>query len=387
MTVNAGTSDGGRPRARDAGLVLGTLPAGPFNAITDVPGVLVGHVTLILGDGPLVPGQGPVRTGVTVILPHPGNIFLEKVPAAVFVMNGFGKSIGQEQIDELGVIESPIALTNTLNVGIVADGLVEHAIRTNPDIAIATTSFNPVVGECSDQGLNDMQGRHVRQEHILAAIAAAEGGPVAEGCAGAGTGMSLFGFKGGIGTASRRLPATLGGFTVGVLVLGNFGRRDQLMIGGVPVGQALAGWDPGEQVPERGSCMVIVATDAPLLDRALRRLARRAPLGLARTGSIAGHSSGDYIIAFSTGLRLLHLPREPILSLPHVAEGYAAGRESLIDELFQATVEATEEAVVNALFRATTMTGRDGRVVHALPLQETLAILNQAGRLVSTGQV
>lgn len=367
---------GSRPRAREAGVVLGTLPPGPENAITDVAGVRVGHVTLIEGDGPLVPGQGPVRTGVTVILPHEGNVFREKVPAGIFVLNGFGKCLGQEQIDELGVIESPIALTGTMNVGVVADGLVEHAIRTNPDIGITTSTVNPVVGECSDAYLNDMQGRHVRQEHVLEAIAAASSGPVAEGCVGAGTGMSLFGFKGGIGTASRRLPERLGGYTVGALVLGNFGRRDQLTIAGVPVGRELAGWRPdaAPEPPESGSVMVILATDAPMLDRALRRLARRAALGLARTGSIAGHGSGDYIIAFSNAVRIPHEPSERVLTLPHIVEDGA-----LIDGLFQAAVEATEEAVINALFAATTMTGRDGHVRYALPLDETLAILRRAG--------
>lgn len=367
---------GSRPRAREAGVVLGTLPPGPENAITDVAGVRVGHVTLIEGEGPLVPGQGPVRTGVTVILPHEGNVFREKVPAGIFVLNGFGKCLGQEQIDELGVIESPIALTGTMNVGVVADGLVEHAIRTNPDIGITTSTVNPVVGECSDAYLNDMQGRHVRQEHVLEAIAAASSGPVAEGCVGAGTGMSLFGFKGGIGTASRRLPERLGGYTVGALVLGNFGRRDQLTIAGVPVGRELAGWRPGAapEPPESGSVMVILATDAPMLDRALRRLARRAALGLARTGSIAGHGSGDYIIAFSNAVRIPHEPSERVLTLPHIVEDGA-----LIDGLFQAAVEATEEAVINALFAATTMTGRDGHVRYALPLDETLAILRRAG--------
>ncbi|ACZ39387.1 P1 family peptidase [Sphaerobacter thermophilus] len=367
---------GSRPRAREAGVVLGTLPPGPENTITDVAGVRVGHVTLIEGDGPLVPGQGPVRTGVTVILPHEGNVFREKVPAGIFVLNGFGKCLGQEQIDELGVIESPIALTGTMNVGVVADGLVEHAIRTNPDIGITTSTVNPVVGECSDAYLNDMQGRHVRQEHVLEAIAAASPGLVAEGCVGAGTGMSLFGFKGGIGTASRRLPERLGGYTVGALVLGNFGRRDQLTIAGVPVGRELAGWRPdaAPEPPESGSVMVILATDAPMLDRALRRLARRAALGLARTGSIAGHGSGDYIIAFSNAVRIPHEPSERVLTLPHIVEDGA-----LIDGLFQAAVEATEEAVINALFAATTMTGRDGHVRYALPLDETLAILRRAG--------
>lgn len=367
---------GSRPRAREAGVVLGTLPPGPENAITDVAGVRVGHVTLIEGDGPLVPGRGPVRTGVTVILPHEGNVFREKVPAGIFVLNGFGKCLGQEQIDELGVIESPIALTGTMNVGVVADGLVEHAIRTNPDIGITTSTVNPVVGECSDAYLNDMQGRHVRQEHVLEAIVAARPGPVAEGCVGAGTGMSLFGFKGGIGTASRRLPERLGGYTVGALVLGNFGQRDQLTIAGVPVGRELAGWRPdaAAEPPESGSIMVILATDAPMFDRALRRLARRAALGLARTGSIAGHGSGDYIIAFSNAVRIPHETSERVLTLPHIVEDGA-----LIDGLFQAAVEATEEAVINALFTATTMTGRDGHVRYALPLDETLAILRRAG--------
>ena len=364
------------PRAREAGVVLGELPPGTHNAITDVAGVRVGHVTLIRGDGPLTPGMGPVRTGVTVILPHDGNLFREKVPAAVFVLNGFGKCMGQEQIDELGVIETPIALTGTMNVGVVTDGLIAHAIRTNPDAGISTSTVNPVVGECSDAYLNDQQGRHVRQEHVLAAIDAARGGPVDEGAVGAGTGMSLFGFKGGIGTASRRLPEDLGGWTVGVLVLGNFGRRTQLTIAGVPVGRELADWNPERPAPESGSIMVIVATDAPMLDRTLRRLARRAPLGLARTGSIGGHGSGDYVIAFSTGARVPHEPAERLLRFEHVVE-----HGELIDGLFQATVEATEEAVVNALFRATTVTGRDGHVRHALPIPETRQILRRYGRL------
>lgn len=365
-----------RPRAREAGIVLGTMEPGPLNSITDVEGVRVGHVTLIAGEGPLVLGQGPIRTGVTAILPHGGNLFREKVPAAIFVLNGFGKCIGQEQVDELGVIESPIALTGTMNVGIVADGLIEHAIRTNPEIGVRTSTVNPIVGECSDSFLNDMHGRHVRQAHVLEAIARASGGPVAEGCVGAGTGMSLFGFKGGIGTASRRLPADLGGYTVGALVLGNFGRRDQLVIGGVPVGRALLDWRPAPPVVESGSVMVILATDAPMLDRALRRLARRATHGLARTGSISGNGSGDYIIAFSNAIRLPHDTEALTLNMQHIVE---QGR--LIDALFQATVEATEEAVVNTLFKATTMTGRDGNTRYALPLEETLGIMREDGTM------
>ena len=365
-----------RPRPRDVGLDLGVLPTGPHNAITDVDGVRVGHATIIEGWGRLTHGAGPFRTGVTVIRPHPGDMFREKLPAATYVMNGFGKSVGFPQIDELGVLESPVALTGTLNVGIVADGLIQHTVKANPDIGAGTTSFNPVVGECNDGNLSDLQGRPVTQAHVLDAIENAAAGPVEEGAVGAGTGMVLYGFKGGIGTASRRLPAEQGGYTVGVLVLGNFGRRDQLTIAGVPVGSRLRDWQPAPDVPESGSIMVVVATDAPMLDRPLRRLARRAPLGLARTGSIAGHGSGDFVIAFSTAQRIPHEPRSNLLELRQVVE---TGR--LIDGLFQATVEATEEAVVSALFASPTVEGRDGNVRYGLPLDETLAMLDRAGVL------
>ena len=376
MTAEYQQIESDRPRARDLGVVLGTLPPGPLNAITDVPGVLVGKVTLVAGQGALVPGVGPIRTGVTVILPHEGNLFREKVPAACFVLNGYGKPIGLAQLDELGVIETPLALTGTLNVPLVADGLIEHAIRTNPDIGINTTNVNPVAAECHDGFLNDIQGRHVRQQQVLEAIAGAGGGPVAEGSVGAGTGMTLFGFKGGIGTASRLVEVDTARYTVGALVLGNFGRREQLTIAGVSVGRALADWQPPENVPERGSIVVVVATDAPLLSRALGRVARRGGHGLARVGSISGHGSGDFIFAFSNGIRIPHTPDGPVLTLPHVFEG-----GPLIDALFQATVEATEEAIVNALFRATTTEGRDGHVRHALPLEPTLRLLASAGAL------
>jgi D-aminopeptidase len=365
-----------RPRARDVGVILGAMEPGPLNAITDVPDVRVGHVTLIEGSGPLQRGVGPVRTGVTAIVPHGGNLFREKVPAGIFVLNGFGKCFGQEQIEEFGVIESPVMMTGTMNVGIVADGVAEYMMSLNPDIAVTTSTANALVTECSDAFLNDMQGRHVRQPHVREAIERAASGPVSEGTVGAGTGMSLFGFKGGIGTASRRLPGELGGYTVGAIVLGNFGRRDQLTIAGVPVGRALADWMPPETLKETGSCIVLLATDAPMLDRALRRLARRAALGLARTGSIAGNGSGDFIVAFSNALRLPHDSEELLVTLPHVAEG---GR--LIDALFQASVEATEEAVINALFRATTLDGWDDHVRHALPLDVTLDLMRRAGAL------
>jgi D-aminopeptidase len=374
--IRLGSGATERPRARDAGIVLGTMRPGDHNAITDVPGVKVGHVTLISSEGQHRPGTGPIRTGVSVVLPHDGNLFRDKVPASIFVLNGFGKCMGQEQVDELGVIESPIALTGTMNVGIVVDGIVEHAIRHNPDCGVTTSSVNPIVTECSDAYLNDQHGRHVRQEHVIQAIERASTGLVDEGTVGAGTGMTLFGFKGGIGTSSRRLPHDLGGYTVGVLVLGNCGRREQLLIAGAPVGLELADWTGPDDGDDTGSIIIIVGTDAPMLDRALGRLARRAALGLARTGSIAAHGSGDYIVAFSNALTLPHEPHSHTLELRHVVE---TGR--LINSLFQATVEATEEAIVNALFRATTIDGRDGHVRYALPIDRTLEILSRYGRL------
>lgn len=370
-----------RKRPRDLGIILGEMNPGPLNAITDVDGVQVGQVTLIEGDGPLVPGTGPIRTGVTVVKPHPGNIFQEKVPAAIHVINGFGKCMGQEQVDELGVIESPIALTGTTNVGLVTDALIRYGFRENPEISINTSTINPIVGECSDSYLNDMQGRHVREEHVLAAVDAATGGPVQEGGVGGGTGMSAFHFKGGVGTASRQIPADLGGWTVGLLVVANFGRRRQLMIDGVHVGRYLDDLDGGP--PERGSIMFVLATDAPVLDHGLRRLSRRVVHGLARTGSISGNGSGDYVIAFSA---------HPDLRVPH--ETYAltqqipllGPRSDVIDALFQATVEATEEAILNALFMAETMMGRDGHVREALPIDQVLQIMRDAGRLQASSE-
>jgi D-aminopeptidase len=357
------------------------LPPGPLNAITDVGGVRIGQTTVSWGEGPLVPGQGPARTGVTVILPHGGNLFREKVPAAIHVINGFGKTTGLAQVDELGTIETPIALTSTLCVGRVADALITHAIAETPEIGISTSTVNPIVGECSDAWLNDIQGRHVHEEHVLAAIASARGGPVEEGAVGAGTGMIAFEWKGGIGTASRVIPGELGGWTVGALVLANFGKRGQLVIDGVPVGQLLGEQDEG--APERGSIMIVLATDAPLLDRGLKRLARRAGLGLARTGSMGGHGSGDIVIAFSTAerVRIPHAAERLTLPVEIVAESGVTGVGSPIDALFTAVVEATEEAVLNALFKATTVVGRDGQVGEALPLDRVRPLLARVGRL------
>lgn len=342
-----------RPRAREAGIVTGTLPPGPLNAITDVAGVLVGHATLIRGDN--------VRTGVTAVLPHGGNLFREKVPGAVFVGNGFGKFIGSTQVNELGEIETPILLTSTLSVGRVADALIEYmlALAGNEDVR----SVNPLVAETNDGRLNDVRGRHAGRDEVFAAIRNARAGPVEEGAVGAGTGTVAFGFKGGIGTASRRA----GSYTVGVLVQTNFG--GDLMIAGIPVGRALL---ERREPQADGSVIVVIATDAPVDHRNLRRMAARSMLGLARTGSAASNGSGDYAIAFSVApelrIRSGETPRTALV--PNDA----------MSPLFLAVIEATEEAVYNSLFRATTMTG-NGRTVEALPLEPTLEILRRHGVL------
>ena len=372
-----------RMRARDAGIVIGELPTGAHNAITDVAGVRVGHTTLIRGKEKLQPGVGPVRTGVTVIVPHEGNVFRSKVSAAVHTINGFGKVLGFEQVRELGALESPIALTNTLNVGLVADALVQYAIRQNPDIGITTGSVNVVVGETNDGYLSDLQGRHVRAEHVFAALESALSGPVIEGAVGAGTGTMCFGWKGGIGTASHVLPIELGGFTLGALVQSNFGSPRDLIIAGVPIGCRLQppsrldaqrhDASQGVTVADQGSIMIVLATDAPLDARQLHRLCVRAGAGLAHVGSHHGHGSGDFVIAFSTSYRIEH---DPI--------GLVAERTVVIDEanvlegLFRAVVESVEEAIMNSLFGAETVVGRDEHVAYALPVDEVLKLLRPA---------
>jgi D-aminopeptidase len=368
-----------RPRAREIGLVVGDLPTGPSNAVTDVPGVRVGHTTLCSGEGPLRPGEGPVRTGVTVVLPHGDNVFREKVRAAVHTINGFGKVLGFEQVRELGLLESPIALTNTLNVGRVADALIEHAIRETPEIGVTTGTVTVVVGETNDGYLSDIQGRHVRAEHVFGALAAAAAGPVPEGAVGAGIGTSCFGWKGGIGTASRRVPREAGGYTLGALVQSNFGRPTDLTICGVRVGRHLGPPNaPSPTPPDRGSIMIVLATDAPLDARQLQRLGVRATAGLARTGSQLGHGSGDFVIAFSTAHRI-----------PHAAPALTRSETVVIDEgkimqwLFPAVIESVEEAVLNSLFRAVTVRGRDDHVRHALPVEDVarLVMRDQSGRV------
>ncbi len=375
-----------RVRARALGLRLGQLEPGPLNAITDVPGVKVGQVTVMRGDGPLQPGQGPVRTGVTVVVPRE-DVWHKKVPAGAFVLNGTGEMTGLAWVAESGFLEYPIALTNTLNVPRVADGVISWMLRRYPEIGITDDTLTPVVAECDDGRLNDIQGRHVSEADVMQALDDATSGPVAEGTVGAGTGMISYGFKGGIGTASRRLPAATGGFTVGVLVNANHGRRPELVMGGVPVGQrydAAPTQSSGlpDPNPERlhaaregssgnaeGSIIVIIATDAPLDSRQLTRLGKRAALGLARTGSTARHGSGDFMLAFSTGNVIPHYPTEPIFSLAHLADTH-------LNAVITATVEATEEAVLNALTGATTVIGRDGFRAEAISIPRLRALLS-----------
>ena len=334
-------------RIRDFGLSPGSLPTGQHNAITDVDGVLVGHTTLIRGDD--------VRTGVTAILPHGGNLFEAKVPAAVQRINGFGKPTGFEQIRELGSIETPILLTNTLNVPRVADALVTYMLAQNPRIGLDSAgTVNPVVGECNDGFLNDIRARHVIEQDVLNAIANASAGPVAEGCVGAGTGTICYRFKGGIGTASRQAA----GYTVGALLQTNFGRRELLTVGGVPVGRLLA--DVAQPQVGPGSVMIVLATDAPLTVQQLERLTQRAAFGLGRTGSSCQDGSGDFVIAFSTANQRGH-------GVDLVSDIQRVDSSRILDELFLAVVECVEEAVYNSLTAATTMQGRGGNTVYALP--------------------
>jgi D-aminopeptidase len=364
-----------RPRAREAGVTVGVLPAGPLNAITDVDGVLVGHVTIIRGDN--------IRTGVTAILPHGGNLFREKVPGTVFVGNGFGKLAGSTQVNELGEIETPILLTSTLSVPRVADFLIDYmlALPGNEEVQ----SINPVVAETNDGYLNDIRGRHISRDDVFSAIKSAKGGAVAEGSVGAGTGTVAFGFKGGIGTSSRKLPARLGGFTVGVLVQSNFG--GVLTINGAPVGRELGRYylkdeiaEPATERPQQnqpdGSIIIVIATDAPLDARNLNRLAARAMMGLARTGAAGSNGSGDYAIAFSTAADVRVRPlSQNERNLPRNLKTLA---NDAVSPLFLAVIEATEEAIYNSLFRATTTSGR-GRTVEALPLDRTLEVLRKHG--------
>lgn len=358
-----------RQRARELGIVIGRHQPGPLNAITDVAGVKVGQVTLNRGEGALKPGQGPVRTGVTVIVPR-DDVWHKKVPAGYFVLNGTGEMTGLAWVAESGFLEYPIALTNTLNVPRVANGVMSWMIKRYPEIGITDDTLTPVVAECDDSRLNDSQGRHVSEQDVMAALDGAVAGPVTEGTVGAGTGMVSYGFKGGIGTSSRKLPQEEGGYTVGVLVNANHGRREELVVAGVPVGRLYRGGEKASLGAE-GSIIVIIATDAPLDSRQLGRLAKRAALGLARTGSTARHGSGDFMLAFSTGNTIPHYPKEHTFAMTHLSDAH-------INPLLSATVEATEEAILNALTMATTTVGRDGHRVDAISLTALRALLPAA---------
>ena len=347
---------GQKTRPRDMGLEIGLFRTGEWNAITDVEGVTVGHETVIQGDS--------VRTGVTIIKPHGGDVFKNKVMGAVHVTNGYGKALGFTQVEELGTIETPIALTNTLNTFLVANAIVDYMISENPEIR----SVNPVVGETNDSGLNDIRGRHVTKKHVYSAIQNAKSGPVAEGSVGAGTGTRALGFKGGIGTASRVLPKEAGGYTVGVLVQTNFG--GSLMINGAPVGRELKVSPFASSIPydeDEGSCMIIIATNAPLSNRNLKRMAKRVDHAFGRVGAYSSNGSGDYAIIFST-------------HKANSSDGLTITREEIknrhMNGLFMATVEATEEAIINSLFMAETVSSKYG-TMEALPVKETMKILKK----------
>jgi len=352
-------------RAREWGLQIGVLAPGQWDAITDVPGVKVGQTTLNSGDS--------VHTGVTAILPYDGNIFQQKVPAGIFVGNGFGKLTGSTQVMELGNLETPVVLTNTLSVGTAVEAVVQYTLREKGNEQVY--SFNAVVGETNDGSLNDIRGMHVHKEDVWRAISTAQSGPVEEGCVGAGTGTVCFGFKGGIGTASRKLPASLGGYTVGVIVQTNFG--GVLEIDGVPVGKELGRFAFSDRLknPVDGSCMMVLATDAPLDSRNLGRLAKRVFMGLAKTGGIASNGSGDYVIAFSTN---------DSVRVPHQPSGRLLKRVELdndaVSPLFMAAIEATEEAIINSLFAAKTTKGRQA-TVEALPMDKVIPLLKKYNRL------
>ena len=359
----------GRRRLRELGIVIGSMPTGRWNAITDVPGVRVGHVTRIEGEGPLVPGKGPIRTGVTAVLPAE-DVWRAPLSAARFTLNGNGELTGMGSLDRRGLLETPVLLTDTSSIGRVMNGAITWMLDTYPEIGDTAPVPAPIVGETWAAFLHDAEGRHLGDEHVLAAIRGAAGGPVAEGAVGGGTGMACYEFKGGIGTASRRLPESHGGYHVGVLVQANHGRRDQLRIDGVPVGREIPERRPLEPRKTK-SILMVGATDAPMLPAQLRRLCKRMALGLARTGAISMHGSGDLLLFFSTGLRVRR------------GEAVTEARmwnDEQINVAFEAAVEAAEEAVLNAMCMAETMTGIDGNTVYSLPLERLPDIFEKYGR-------
>lgn len=334
-------------RIRDYGIHIGNLPTGPLNSITDVSGVKVGHATL---------DNGPVKTGVTAILPHGGNVFREKVMAASHVINGYGKTMGTIQIEELGTIETPIILTNTLSIGAACEGLIEYMLRGNEDIGLTTSSLNPVVCECNDSHLNDIRGRHVKPEHVLKAIDSASV-EFEEGAVGAGTGMSCLGLKGGIGTSSRVIYDQSGAHTLGVLVMSNFGLGEDLTINGDRIGNRIA--EDRVYSTEKGSIIIIIATDIPLSERQLKRVCKRATVGLVRCGSFIGNGSGDVVIGFTTANKINHYENRDLVE-------FKAVNENKIDYVFRAAAEACEEAILNSMICAETTVGRDGNTKRSL---------------------
>ncbi len=365
-----------RARCREFGLRLGVMEPGPKNTIADVGEVRVGHVSVVSGEGKLVPGRGPVRTGVTVIVPHRGNVWRDRPKANWDTINGCGELTSAIAIRELGTIETPIALTNTMCVGNAMMGLIEATVEANPHAAEEEDSVAPTVSECDDSFLNDARGLHVKPGHVRDALTVASD-DVRMGAVGAGTGMTCCQFKGGIGSASRRLKAEDGGWTVGALVLSNFGWKEHLVIGGVPVGRELIALEKGREAAARGgsgSIVMVLATDAPLSSRQLGRVARRAFLGLARLGSFSSNGSGDIALAFSTSNRVPYeAPREPLQETNlHNAR---------MNPVFLAAVEATEEAIVDSLFTATTVVGRDGNTSPELPVAATVEVLDRYGRI------
>ncbi|MEX2274729.1 MAG: P1 family peptidase [Actinomycetota bacterium] len=365
-----------RGRARDHGVVIGIRPTAPLNAITDVAGVRVGHHTVsheARGD------RGPARTGVTSVFPHEGLPWDAPVYVGTHVLNGYGEIIGINQLDEWGILASPIVMTSSLAIGKAYDATVKWFVQRDPS-GTADDAVMPVVTECDDSYLSDPLAFLLSDEDVWAALDAATTGPVTEGCVGSGTGMQCFDFKGGIGTSSRVIPQQAGGYVVGALVMTNYGDRPELRIDGVPVGRELTDLMPGTH--SEGSCVVVVATDAPMLPHQVRRLARRAALGLARTGSTANNGSGELMLAFSTATKLPHPKEAPEIDVRAIVDGSAWDGVGVHSELFGATVEAVEEAVINALFAAETTLGRDGSVLHALPIDRTLEVLNRHGHLV-----
>ena len=366
-----------RCRARDLGVPLGRFKTGRWNAITDVAGVKVGHSTIIEGHGPLVVGQGPIRTGVTAILPNPSNVFEERVVGGGFILNGAGEVSGMTQLMEWGLIETPIFLTNTLSVGAVTDAAVKWMVEKFPGIGGVHDVIIPLVGECDDSWLNDIAGRHVKGQHVYEAISSASDGPVAEGNVGGGTGMITCDFKAGIGTSSRRLPESLGGYTVGVLVMSNFGVMRQLRMGGLPVGEMLEERYGGLPKRDRsyGSIIAVVATDAPLMTHQLNRLAKRSALGIGRVGSSARHGSGEIVLAFSTANKVPRETRKMVYRMKILLD-------QRLDPLYDAVIEATEEAILNALCQATDLDGVNGNVSKALPLAEVREVVQAWNRQV-----